>query len=134
MRPFAHIASFRQEPKMESVHSLSFGTAVLKVLQSKSLPSDGNEDDKGGGEEVKEGENFERSKRFCGEPAPPACPGNGSPGRYTLSKDRRESEILRTIDQEESIRQETKVFLIRQNCGYQSPYDGGWGGQETYIP
>ena len=94
---------------MESVHSLSFGTAVLKVLQSKSLPSDGNDDDKGGGKEVKE--NFERLKGFCGSAGqPPACPGNGSPGRYTLSKDRRESEILRTIDQEESIRQETKVF------------------------
>lgn len=120
---------------MESVHSLSFGTAVLKVLQSKSLPSDGNEDDKGGGGEVKEGENFERLKRFCGDTVPPACPSNGSPGRYTLSKDRRESEILRTIDQEESIRQETKLFLSRQNCGYQPPYNvcGGCVGHSGPI-
>ena len=111
MLSFAHTASFDQEPKMESVHSLSFGTAVLKVLQSKSLPSESNEDED---QLAKEGEgNFEaRLKRFCDSDqaaaAPPAagCPGNGSPGRYTLSKDRRESEILRTIDQEESIRQD----------------------------
>ena len=98
---------------MESVHSLSFGSAVLKVLQSKSLPSESNEDEsRSGGDEGKEG-NFEVLRRFCGSDPPslpPPCPGNGSPGRYTLSKDRRESEILRTIDQEESIRQEIKLF------------------------
>ena len=91
---------------MESVHSLSFGSAVLKVLQSKSLPSDSNEDKSRGGGDAKEG-NFEALKRFCdSDPPIPACPSNGSPGRYTLSKDRRESEILRTIGQEESIRRE----------------------------
>ena len=99
---------------MESVHSLSFGTAVLKVLQSKSLPS--CQDESGGGVEEKE-ENFETLKRFCAT-APPlnppaACPNNGSPGRYTLSNDRRESEILRTIGQEESMRQEIFFWSVR---------------------
>ena len=95
---------------MESVHSLSFGSAVLKVLQSKSLPSDSNEDESRGGGDAKEG-NFEVLKRFCGSDQPiPACPNNGSPGRYTLSRDRRESEILRTIGQEESIRREINFF------------------------
>ena len=86
---------------MESVHSLSFGSAVLKVLQSKSLPSDSNEDESRGDD------GGAKLKRFCdSDPPIPACPNNGSPGRYTLSKDRRESEILRTIGQEESIRRE----------------------------
>ena len=85
---------------MESVHSLSFGSAVLKVLQSKSLPSDSNEDESRGDD------GGAKLKRFCDSDQPPACPNNGSPGRDTLSKDRRESEILRTIGQEESIRRE----------------------------
>ena len=92
---FTQIAPFNQEPKMESVHSLSFGTAVLRVLQSKSLPTGSHEEN----DQVKE----KTLKQTCGDEA---GPNNGSLGRYTLSKDRRESEILRTIDQENSNRQE----------------------------
>ena len=92
---------FHQEPKMESVHSLSFGTAVLRVLQSKSLPTGSHEEN----DQVKE----KTLKQTCGDEA---GPNNGSLGRYTLSKDRRESEILRTIDQENSNRQEEILILL----------------------
>ena len=98
---FTQIAPFHQEPKMESVHSLSFGTAVLRVLQSKSLPTGSHEENN----QVKE----KTLKQTCGDEA---GPNNGSLGRYTLSKDRRESEILRTIDQENSNRQEEILILL----------------------
>ena len=48
---------------MESVHSLSFGTAVLRVLQSKSLPTGGHEEN----DQVKE----KTLKQTCGDEAGP---------------------------------------------------------------
>ena len=88
---------------MESVHSLSFGAAVLKVLKDAKI-----EDDSQGG-----GENDET--RFCKtvfSASGARCPNNGTAGRYTLSRDRRESEILRTIGQEEANRQEINPIWI----------------------
>ena len=89
---------------MESVHSLSFGAAVLKVLKDAKI-----EDDSQGG-----GENDET--RFCKtvfSASGASCPNNGTAGRYTLSRDRRESEILRTIGQEEPNRQENNPIRIQ---------------------
>ena len=94
---------------MESVHSLSFGAAVLKVLKDAKI-----EDDSQGG-----GENDET--RFCKtvfSASGARCPNNGTAGRYTLSRDRRESEILRTIGQEEANRQEINPICIRGGGGH----------------
>ena len=95
---------------MESVHSLSFGAAVLKVLKDAKI-----EDDSQGG-----GENDET--RFCKtvfSASGARCPNNGTAGRYTLSRDRRESEILRTIGQEEANRQGINPIWIQEGGMWQ---------------